>query len=72
MGNNSARSLIEILGLEAMDQATAPTFSTLLQKLYDARFQGAVTLHFAGGLPRSLTLSQPVAVPLDTAPPRKP
>lgn len=53
-------SLSDILGLEACNQVTSPTFQELLTRLWEARFQGAVTLHFAGGLPRSVVLSAAV------------
>ncbi len=51
--------------LESMDAASPPTFPQLLQTLYDLRYTGAVTLHFAGGVAREAVLAQPVAVPLD-------
>ena len=52
--------------LEALNQSTEPTFAELLQRLYEMRFQGTVSLNFAGGLPRSVVLNQPVQVHLDT------
>jgi hypothetical protein len=52
--------------LEALDAATAPTFPELLGKLWDLRYQGSVTFHFAGGLPRAVVLQQEAQVPLDT------
>ena len=58
--------LEEAIGLEALNQATAPTFQELLERLYAAKFQGSVTLHFAGGLPRSVVLNQPKSIPLET------
>lgn len=52
--------------LESMNSTTAPTFAELLERLYDLRYQGQVVLHFAGGIPREVVLSQPVKVPLCT------
>jgi hypothetical protein len=52
--------------LESLDSPTPPTFAELLDRLYQMRFQGAVTLHFAGGIPRAVVLSQPKQIPLDT------
>lgn len=52
--------------MEALDQATPITFQDLLTRLWEAKYQGSVLLDFAGGLPRSIVLSQPVRVPLDT------
>lgn len=66
MSAAGAPALLEILGLEALSQASPPTFQEMLERLYTAKFQGSVTLHFAGGLPRSVTVSQPVQVPLTT------
>jgi hypothetical protein len=59
-------ALIDALGLESLDQASAPTFPELLEKLWAMKYQGMVTLHFAGGMPRSVVLSQPVQIGLDT------
>lgn len=57
----------DILGLEELNQPFAPTFEDLLTKLWMAKYQGSVTLHFAGGLPRSVVLSTPiVTIALDT------
>lgn len=53
------------IGLETLNQATAPTFQELLERLYAAKFQGSVTLHFAGGIPRQVVLNQPKSIPLD-------
>ena len=52
--------------LESLNSPTPPTFAELLERLYQMRFQGAVTLHFAGGIPRAVVLSQPKQIPLDT------
>lgn len=61
-----ANSILDALGVEAFDSATPPTFQELLQRLYDLRYQGSITMDFAGGLPRSIVLTQPVRIPLDT------
>lgn len=58
-------SVIE--AIEGLNQATPPTFPELLERLYQLRYTGQITLNFAGGLPRNVVLSQPVQVPLDTA-----
>lgn len=62
----------DALGLESLNVATAPTFPALLETLYTARYTGSITLHFAGGIPRAVVLSQPVQIPLDTHPPSTP
>ena len=62
-------ALAEALGLESMNQPTLPTFQELLERLYRVKYQGSVTLHFAGGLPRSVVLNQPVQVPLGSKSP---
>ena len=54
------------LDLEGWDLSTPPTFQDLLARLYTAKFQGSVTLHFAGGIPRAVVLNQPKSIPLDT------
>lgn len=59
-------ALLEALGLDVSISAPSPTFPQLLEKLWTMKFQGMVTLHFAGGVPRSVVLAQPVNVPLDT------
>lgn len=64
-----AQALLDALGVESTDSATPPSFPDLLQKLYAMKFQGMVTLHFAGGVPRSVVLTQPVTLPLDTGKP---
>lgn len=58
-------ALIDALGLESTDSPSAPTFPELLEKLWAMKYQGMVTLHFAGGVPRSVVLSQPLQIPLD-------
>ncbi len=58
--------LPDALGLETLNQTTPPTFAELLQRLWEAKYQGQVVLHFAGGVPRSVVLSQPVQVDSDT------
>lgn len=58
--------LVDVLGLEDLDSATLPTFQELLTKLWEAKYHGSVTLHFAGGVPRSVVLSQPIQVALDS------
>lgn len=58
--------LLDALGLAEADSAPAPTFPQLLEKLWAMKFQGMVTLHFAGGVPRAVVLNQPVQVGLDT------
>ena len=52
--------------IESLNASTPPTFHELLMRLYEMRYQGSVTLNFAGGLPRCVVLNQPVQVPLDT------
>lgn len=65
------RRVEDILQLETLNQAGVPTLAELFERLYAARFQGPVTLHFAGGLPRNVEFPQPIQVPLDTGPARK-
>lgn len=60
----SVASVVE--ALESMNEPTPPSFPELLERLYQMRFQGSCTLHFAGGIPRAVVLSQPVQIPLDT------
>lgn len=55
--------------LESLNTSTPPTFQDLLQRLYEIRFQGTVSLNFAGGIPRSVVLNQPVQVPLNSGSP---
>lgn len=62
----SPSPIIDFLDLEATDQPAAPTFQTLLEKLWTARFCGAVTLHFAGGRPLAVVLQQETRIVLDT------
>ena len=59
-------ALLAALGLEHADSAPTPTFPDLLQRLWAMKFQGMVTLHFAGGVPRSVVLAQPMNIQLDT------
>ncbi len=59
-------ALLEALGLDIADMVQTPTFPDLLQKLWAMKYQGMVTLHFAGGLPRSVVLAQPVSIQLDS------
>lgn len=59
-------ALLEALGLDVSDGVPTPTFPQLLEKLWAMKYQGMVTLHFAGGVPRSVVLAQPVNVALDT------
>lgn len=65
----SLDALVTVLGIDSMDSPTAPTFPALLQRLYDCRFQGRMTLNFTGGVPRTVELAQPLQVPLDTGKP---
>lgn len=65
------RSVSDILQLETLNQPGCPTLAELFERLYAARFQGPVVLHFAGGLPRNAEFPQPIQLPLDTGP-RKP
>ena len=52
--------------LLTMNQADPPSFAELLERLYAAKFQGPVVLHFAGGLPRTVEFPQPVKMTLGT------
>lgn len=66
MSSPVSPALIDALGLESTDSPSAPTFPELLEKLWAMKYQGLVTLHFAGGLPRAVVLSQPTQIELDT------
>lgn len=54
--------------IDVLDTADPLSFPDLLERLYHLRFQGEVTLHFAGGVPRAVVLAQPVSVPLLVSP----
>lgn len=62
------KGLIEVLGLEATDSPTPPSFPDLLQRLYAAKYTGKVVLDFAGGTPRQVEFPQPVRVALGGLP----
>ena len=46
----------------APDTTPESAFLTLLQALYDHRYNGAVTLHFQAGKPREAEFPQPIRV----------
>jgi hypothetical protein len=56
--------------LETMNAATEPTFQVVLEMLYTAKFNGAVTLHCYNGVPQILEMGKPVRIDL-TRRPRK-
>lgn len=61
------QQLADLLGLESTDSPSLPTFPDLLEKLYQARYQGALTLHFTGGVARAVVLQgEALKLPLDT------
>lgn len=59
-------TLAEVMDALLVNQPTPPTFPELLARLWDIRYSGQLTLHFAGGRPLSVVLSQPIQVPLDS------
>ncbi len=63
-GHAPSASLIE--QIESLSTAEPPTFMELLERLYQMRYTGPCTLHFAGGRPRQVVLDQPIRVALDT------
>lgn len=57
----------DVLDLEALNSSGPLTFPDLLDRLYQGKYTGALTLHFAGGVARAVVLSaDPVKLPLDT------
>ncbi len=52
--------------IESLNTDEPPTFLELLDRLYQMRYTGPCTLHFAGGRPRQVVLDQPIRVTLDT------
>jgi hypothetical protein len=59
----TAAAILRALEEEAAEGGV-PTFPELLERLYADKFQGPVTLHFAGGLPRRVEFPRPVQVDL--------
>ena len=49
--------------IEALHRAST-SYAEALSALFKAKFTGAVTLHFAEGVPRSLDVANPVSVKL--------
>ena len=62
-GNGEAAG---VQAIESLDLTIPPTFAALLDYLWSLRFQGSVTLHFAGGIPRAVELIERTHIPLDT------
>ena len=53
--------------LESLNFSAEPTFHTLLDSLFSAKFKGPVLLHFDGGIPRVVEFPQPIQVRLKTS-----
>jgi hypothetical protein len=43
---------------ETLDLPAAPSFASLLERLYQQRYSGSVTFHFENGIPRGVVLTQ--------------
>ena len=54
--------------LDVLETPSALSFADLLERLYNLRYTGEVALHFAGGQPRTVVLSQSVSLPLMVPP----
>jgi hypothetical protein len=51
--------------LEETNSATAPTFASLVERMYADRFTGTMVLHVLNGVPRRIEFPQSVLVDLD-------
>lgn len=58
----------DLLGLETLNLPEAPTFATLLERLYLSRYCGEIVLHVGNGVPKVVEFRQVIRVALDTNP----